>query len=220
VGRLVNELSARGALVRWEGHPPLHATGHAQEAEQRRLIQLTRPERFMPIHGEYRQLARHAAHAGAEGIAPERCHLLTDGQVLELDDGGARVLPARVRSGRVAVVRDDGGTVEVPDAVIEERRRLAEFGLLMVVVLVDGASGEVLADPEFQGRGVAGLEGNQAELGGEVRRALEELAGDPRFRGAVELRAARSEAVQVAVRRWFRRATGRRPLVEPVVVVR
>jgi ribonuclease J len=212
VGRLVNELCERGALVRWDGHPPLHATGHAQEAEQRRLIQLTRPERFMPVHGEYRQLARHAAHAAAEGIPAERRHLLTDGQVLELDDAGARLLPERVRSGRVAVTRDEGVTAEVPDAVIEDRRRLAEFGLLVVVVQVDAASGAVRGGPEFHARGVTGLEGREAELRAELLAALRQA---PAARGE-----ARLEALRQTARRWFRRATGRRPLVEPVVVER
>jgi ribonuclease J len=212
VGRLVNELSARGALVRWDGHPPLHATGHAQEAEQRRLLQLTRPERFMPIHGEYRQLARHAAHAAAEGVAPERCHLLTDGQVLELDDAGARVLPARVPSGRVAIQRDEGGTIEVPDAVVADRRRLAESGLCVAVVQVDAATGAVRAGPEFHARGVAGLDGREAELRAEVVAALGEVAG-------AGLEATR-EALRLSVRRWFRRATGRRPVVEAVVLER
>jgi ribonuclease J len=220
VGRLVNELCARGALVRWDGHPPLHATGHAQQDEQRRLLQLTRPERFMPIHGEYRQLARHAATAAAEGVSPARCHLLTDGQVLELSDGGARILPDRVRSGRVALNRDDGGAVEIPDQVVEDRRRLAEFGLLMAVVQVDGASGALLGEPEFLARGVAGFTGHEAELGSELRRALAELPGEGRALGEARWREARAEAVRVALRRWFRRATGRRPLVEPVVVVR
>ena len=212
VGRLVNELCARGALVRWEGHPPLHATGHAQEAEQRRLIQLTRPERFVPIHGEYRQLARHAAHAAAEGIPPGRCHLLTDGQVLELDDAGARVLPERARSGRVAISRDEGGAVEVADAVLDDRRRLAEFGLCVAVVQVSASTGAVLAGPEFHARGVAGLDGREAELRAEVLAALDGVAG-----AGLE---ARREALRQAVRRWFRRATGRRPVVEPVIIER
>jgi ribonuclease J len=212
VGRLVNELCARGALVRWDGHPPLHATGHAQEAEQRRLIQLIRPERFMPIHGEYRQLARHAAHAAAEGIPAARCHLLTDGQVLELTDGGAAVLPGRVRSGKVAVSRDEGGTLEVPEAVLEDRRQLAEAGLCVAVVQLDRATGAVRGGPEFHARGVAGLAGREAELRAEVLAALGLLAG-------ADLEA-RREVLRLAVRRWFRRATGRRPLVEAVVVER
>jgi ribonuclease J len=212
VGRLVNELCARGALVRWDGHPPLHATGHAQEAEQRRLIQLTRPEQFMPIHGEYRQLARHAAHAAAEGIPAARCHLLTDGQVLELTDAGAAVRPGRVRSGKVAVSRDDGGTLEVPEAVLQDRRQLAEAGLCVAVVQLDARTGAVRGGPEFHARGVAGLAGREAELRAEVLAALGQLAG-------TDLEA-RREVLRLAVRRWFRRATGRRPLVEAVVVER
>ena len=210
VGRLVNDLCARGALVRWDGHPPLHATGHAQEAEQRRLIQLTRPERFMPIHGEYRQLARHAAHAAAEGLPPERCHLLTDGQVLELSDDGARLLPDRVRVGRVAIARDEGGALEVPDQVLGDRRRLAEFGLCVAVVRIDAASGAVLAGPEFHTRGVAGLDGREAELRAEVLAALGAVAGADAE--------TRRDALRLSVRRWFRRATGRRPVVEPVIM--
>jgi ribonuclease J len=212
VGRLVNELCARGALVRWDGHPPLHATGHAQEAEQRRLIQLTRPERFVPVHGEYRQLARHAAHAAAEGVPPGRCHLLTDGQVLELDDAGARVLPARIRSGRVAISRDDGGSMEVPEAVLDDRRRLAESGLCVAVVQVSASTGAVLAGPDFHLHGVAGLDDREPELRAEVLAALAEAAGT---RGEP-----RREALRLAVRRWFRRATGRRPAVEPVIIER
>ena len=125
---------------------------------------------------------------------------------------GAQVLPARVHSGRVAISRDEGGAVEVPDAVLDDRRRLAEFGLCVAVVQVDAATGAVLAGPEFHARGVAGLDGREAELRAEVLAALAEVAG-----AGGE---ARREALRLAVRRWFRRTTGRRPMVEPVVLER
>jgi len=201
-----------GGVERRVAFPAHQGAARAQEAEQRRLIQLTRPERFVPVHGEYRQLARHAAHAAAEGISPERCHLITDGQVLELDDLGAQVLPARVHAGRVAISRDEGGAVEVADTVLDDRRRLAEFGLCVAVVQVSAATGAVLAGPEFHARGVAGLDGREAELRAEVLAALAEVAG-----AGGE---ARREALRLAVRRWFRRATGRRPMVEAVVIER
>jgi ribonuclease J len=213
VGRLVDALCRRGARVRWEGHPPLHATGHAQEAEQRRLVALVRPERFMPVHGEYRHLARHAAHAAAEGIPPERCHLVTDGQVLELDDAGARVLPERVPTGRVYAVRDELGASDVPHLVVQDRRLLAEAGLCIVVLAVARATGEVVRGPELFGMGVAGLEGNEAELRGEALRALEALSPSARA-DAAEVQ----EALRSAVRRFFRRTSGRRPAVLPVVL--
>jgi ribonuclease J len=213
VGRLVDALWRRGALVRWEGEPPLHATGHAQEAEQRRLVAAARPEHFVPIHGEYRHLARHAAHAAAEGVAPERCHVLTDGDVLELTADGARVLEARAPVGRIYATRDELGVVTVPSLVVQDRRLLAEAGLCIVVLAVARSTGAVMRGPDFHGMGVAGLAGNEEEIAGEVRRALEALSPAARTE-ATEVQ----EALRGTVRRWFRRTTGRRPAVLPVVL--
>src|SRR5512145_2427764 len=84
IGEVVNALCRRGAQVAYEGLRPLHVSGHAQEAEQRRLIALARPELFVPIHGEFRHLARHAAHAAAEGVPDANRHLVVDGEALEV----------------------------------------------------------------------------------------------------------------------------------------
>jgi ribonuclease J len=213
VGRLMDDLCRRGAEVRWEGQPPLHATGHAQEAEQRRLLRLARPEHFVPVHGTYRLLSRHLAHAVAEGVPPERCHLLGDGQVLELDDRGARLLPERVPTGRVYAVRDELGASDVPHLVVQDRRLLAAGGLCIVVLAVARATGAVVRGPELFGMGVAGLEDGRAELQGEVLRAVEALSPAART-AAGEVQ----EALRSAVRRWFRRTGGRRPAVLPVVL--
>lgn len=213
VGRLVDDLCRRGALVRADEVPPLHASGHAQADEQRRLVAALRPERFMPIHGAYRQLARHAAHAQAEGVPAERCHVHVDGEVLELHDGGARRLPDRVPTGRVYAVRDELGASDVPHLVVKDRRLLAEAGLCIVVLALARDGGAVVRGPDLFGMGVAGLEGNEAELRGEALRAIEALS--PVARAA---EAEVQEALRSAVRRWFRRTTGRRPAVLPVVL--
>src|SRR5512140_3383190 len=134
IGQVVNELARRGAEVAYEDLRPLHVSGHAHEREQRRLIAAARPERFVPIHGEFRHLARHAAHAAREEVAHR--HLLVDGEVLELDDAGARVLPDRLPVGRVYTERDAVGT-DVGELVLRDRRLLADAGLCIVVVAVD-----------------------------------------------------------------------------------
>ena len=154
VGRLFDDLCRRGATLAGEGPPALHASGHAHEEEQRQLLRLLRPERFVPIHGTYRLLARHLGHAVAEGVPKERCHLLSDGQVLELDDAGARVLPERVPHGRVYAVRDELGQSGVPHLVVQDRRLLAEGGLCLVVLAVARSSGAVVRGPELFGVGV------------------------------------------------------------------
>ncbi len=218
VGRLVDDLCRRGALVlgdlvRAGGPGPLHASGHAHEGEQRRLLALVRPERFVPIHGQYRHLARHVAHAVAEGVPRERCHLLTDGDVLELDDGGARVLPERAPIGRVYATRDDLGAGDVPHLVVQDRRLLAEAGLCIAVLAVARTTGAVVRGPDLFGMGVAGLQGSEEEIRGEISRAVEALSPTARADPAEV-----QEAIRSAVRRFFRRTTGRRPAVLPVVL--
>jgi len=210
IGHVVNELTRLGAEVAYEDLRPLHVSGHAQESEQRRLIALARPERFVPIHGEFRHLARHAAHAEKEDV-PHR-HVIVDGEVLELFDGGARILDERLPVGRVYADRDATGGV-VGDLVVKDRRLLAEAGLCIVVVAVDRASGAVVRGPEIFARGVAGFEGSEDALRGEALRALDELTPQAReSQGEVQ------EAIRLAIRRWFRREGGRRPSVLPVVL--
>ena len=211
VGQVVNELARRGAEVVLERLRPLHVSGHAQEAEQRRLIALARPAHFVPIHGEYRHLARHAAHAAAEGVAAR--HLLTDGQVLELSDAGVEVLPEPFPTGRVYTDRETMLGADIGAMVVRDRRLLAEAGLCIAVLAVERSSGAVVRGPELFARGVAGFEGSEEEVRTEVLQALGDLSPTARS-DAEEVR----EAIRDAVRRFFRRTTGRRPTVLPVVL--
>ncbi len=211
VGEVVNALCRRGAQVAYEGLRPLHVSGHAQEAEQRRLIALARPELFVPIHGEYRHLARHAAHAASEGVRGR--HLLVDGQVLELGDSGATVLDEPVPVGRVYTDRDALLGQDIGALVVKDRRLLAEAGLCIAVLVVDRATGAVIRGPELFARGVAGFEGAEDEIRAEALRAIEELT--PQARLAVD---EVQETLRAAVRRWLKRATGKRPTVLPVVL--
>jgi ribonuclease J len=211
VGQVVNELCRRGAEVAYEGLRPLHVSGHAQEAEQRRLLALARPAHFVPIHGEYRHLARHAAHAAAEGV-PRR-DVLVNGQVLELGDGGAAVLPERVTVGRVYADRDALLGSDVGALVIRDRRLLADTGLCIAVLAIERSTGAVVRGPDLFARGVAGFEGAEEEIRGEALRAIEEMSGPART-DVLEVQ----ETLRGAVRRWFRRAVGKRPTVLPVVL--
>ncbi len=211
IGQVVNDLCRRGAEVAYEGLRPLHVSGHAQEAEQRRLIALARPAHFVPIHGEYRHLARHAAHAAAEGIAGR--DVLVNGQVLELSDAAVRVLDAPASVGRVYASRDALLGEGVDRLVIRDRRLLADAGLCIAVLAVERSTGAVVRGPDLFARGVAGFDGAEDEIRAEVLRALDELSGPAR--GDV---AEVQETLRVAVRRWFRRAVGKRPTVLPVVL--
>jgi ribonuclease J len=211
IGQVVNELCRRGAEVAYEGLRPLHVSGHAQEAEQRRLIALARPAHFVPIHGEYRHLSRHAAHAAAEGVLGR--DVLVDGQVLELSDAGVRVLAQPVPVGRVYADRDALLGADVGALVIRDRRLLADAGLCIAVLAIERSTGAVVRGPDLFAKGVAGFEGAEDEIRAEALRALEELSGPARA-DVAEVQ----EVLRAAVRRWFRRAVGKRPTVLPVVL--
>jgi ribonuclease J len=211
IGRTVDGLVARGAEVLWEDFRALHASGHAQEEEQRRLLRLCRPGHFLPIHGELRHLSRHAGHAAAEGMGADRRHVLVDGEVLELSDSGVVRLPERLPSGRVHLARD-AGFAAISGDVVRDRRGLAELGIVLVAVVVDRTTREPVRPPEVRGRGAAGLAGREAEVAGEVSRALIDLPAAQRDVQALEREGA------LAVRRWFRREAGRRPAVQVVVL--
>lgn len=211
IAEVLNALTRLGTEVVHEGLRPVHASGHAQEAEQRRLVALARPEHFVPIHGELRHLARHAAHAAAEGVPEPNRHVVVDGEVLEVSGAGVRRAEP-IPAGRVYADRDAGFS-EVAEAVVRDRRLLGEAGLVVVVLALDRAGGGVVRGPEVLGRGAVGLSGREREIASAALDALSDLPAearrDPR---AVE------EALRLAVRRWFRREQGRRPAVLPVVL--
>ena len=209
--QVMNDLARAGAELLHDREPPLHASGHAQEEEQRRLIRLARPAAFLPIHGEYRHLARHAAHAAAEGV--EARLVAVDGDAVELGDGGlARILRGAVPVGRVYADRDSLGQ-GIAEVVVRDRRLLAEAGLVLCVLAVDRGTGAVVRGPELFAVGVAGFEGAAAGVQAEALAALAAMTGPSRGDPAeVE------EALRAAVRRWFRREGLRRPSVLPVVL--
>jgi len=207
---VMNGLARLGAEVVLDHEPPLHATGHAQADEQRRLIRLTRPGAFVPIHGEYRHLVRHAAHAAAEGVGVR--HVVEDGAVVELADAGVRLAGERLPTGRVYADRESLAQ-GVAELVIRDRRLLAEAGLVLAVLAVDRGTGAVVRGPDLFGVGVAGFEGAEAAIRAEVVAALGELT--PWARESPD---EVQEALRAAVRRWFRREGLRRPSVLPVVL--
>jgi mRNA degradation ribonuclease J1/J2 len=136
---------------------------------------------------------------------------MVDGEVLELSDAGVRRIEERLPSGRIFLERDAAFAV-VDGSVVRDRRALGEFGIVLVALLVDRTTREPVRNPEVRGRGAAGLAGREAEVAGEVSRAILELPPGSRDDAALA-----REASQ-AVRRWFRREGGRRPAVQVVVL--
>ncbi|MGE3178830.1 MAG: ribonuclease J [Vicinamibacterales bacterium] len=215
IGRVTNHLARRGADVIQEGMKHVHVSGHGSEEELKLLLSLVRPRYFVPIHGEYRQLARHAAVARRvfAGRDPQPDVLLIeDGDLLHIDADGARV-DGKAPVGRVLI--DGTRSGEVADEVLRDRRHLAEDGLVVPVVAINAQRGTLEGVPEIITRGFV-ME-NAAELLADGARVL----GDVIEQASLEERADQGlikEKVRVELRRFLRKRSGRRPFVLPVIM--
>lgn len=210
VADVINGLMALGIEVVFGER--VHASGHASQEEQRRLIETIRPSHFVPVHGELRHLVLHGRTAEEAGVPQDACHVITDGHVLAFEGGRAR-REGEVPTGRIFVDRQAGAPLA--HELLRERSRMAESGVVTAVVLVDRVSGDLVRGPEIVTQGIPSPEetGLRDGIREEVRRALQGLAPPARSD-----REAMREEVRLAVRRVFRRASERRPVVLPVVI--
>jgi ribonuclease J len=213
LGRVIDGLMRRGAEVLWEDVAFVHVSGHASQDDLRRMLALTRPRYFVPVHGEYRHLLQHARLAEGEGLSPERIFLLEDGLALEAGPGGARVLgpyPAE----RVYV--HGKGVGDVGSVVLRDRQLLAEAGTVVVALTVDRVTGAVLAGPEVASRGLTYMR-DAEELVASVKDAVRE-ALERREEPEVVDRELVAAIVRSAVRRFINQRFGRKPVVLPLVL--
>lgn len=213
ISRVVNHLLRRGAEVMLDDSAPsVHASGHASQEELKIMLNLTRPRYFIPIHGEYRQLHRHAKLAEESGVPPERIFLVEDGDRLVLGRDQA-TRGEKVPTGRVFI---DTTLEEVEEVLIRDRRHLSEDGIVTAVVVINKASGEVESDPEIVSRGFV-LEEAENHL---LQRAADVVRGTVgastlEERGDTHVIHAK---IQADLKRFFRRETGRRPMIIPMVI--
>ncbi|MCI0547424.1 MAG: ribonuclease J [Candidatus Rokubacteria bacterium] len=213
IGRVINALLRRGAEVLWEDVAFVHVSGHASQEDLRRMIALTRPRYFLPVHGEYRHLLQHARLAESTGILAERIFLLEDGLGLEVTKSGARVL-ARYPAERVFV--DGKGIGDVGTVVLRDRQLLAEAGMVVVALTIDRTTGSVVAGPEIASRGLVYMK-EADELMAEVKDAVRDALA-AREEPEVINRELIGAVVRSAVRRFINQRFQRKPIVLPVVL--
>jgi ribonuclease J len=212
IARVMNHVARRGAEVIAEGHKHVHVSGHASEEEQKLLISLVKPRFFVPIHGEYRQLARHARMAAL--VCPETTVLMAeDGDVLRFDTDGGRVAE-RLPAGRVLI--DGTRTGEVADEVLRDRRHLAGDGLVVPVVAINGRTGALEQPPELITRGLA-VDARHDEVLRDAPDVLARAIGEATREERTDPGLLK-ERIRVELQRMFRKRAGRRPLVLPVVM--
>ena len=150
VSKVVDDLMQIGAEVVYSALEDIHVSGHACQEEQKMILALTRPKYFMPIHGEYRQLQAHMETAMQMGIPKENIFALTNGRILELNSDSAK-LGGIVPFGRVLV--DGLGVGDVGNIVLRDRQHLSQDGLIIIVLTMNSAPGEVVSGPDVISRG-------------------------------------------------------------------
>ena len=216
ISQVYNHLARRGADVIYEGIKHVHVSGHGSEEELKLVLSLVRPRYFIPIHGEYRQLSQHARVAErvtARIEPPVTVMLIENGDVLRFDEAGARVA-GKAPAGRMLI--DSTGSGEVIDEVLRDRRHLSEDGLLVPVVAINKQTGEIEGDPDLVSRGLAQDAGSAEMLRDGTRLLLDVING-----ASIEERTDQGlikEKIRVELRRFFRKRSGRRPLVVPVIM--
>jgi ribonuclease J len=214
IGSMVNHLFRREAEVIDDRSAKVHTSGHAFNDEQREMLALCRPQFFVPIHGEYRHLVRHAALAREAGISAANIGVIEDGQPLEFRREGGEVRMRRVPTVTAGHVFVDGkGIGDVGEIVLRDRRVLAETGMVLCVVILR-EDGVLVGGPDLVTRGVLHVDANQellARAAAEVREAITDRDG---LIDAADC----GERIRQALRRFFRRELDRRPLILPVVM--
>lgn len=211
VARNVDNLFRQGARVLYNRAENVHVRGHASQEELKIVQSVLQPEYFVPVHGEYRHLVTHARLAERVGVPPGNAFVLTDGDVLEIDDDEAR-LAGRVDANYVYI--DGLGVGDVDEYVLRDRAHLSTDGVLVVIVAVDARTGRLARPAEVLSRGFVDNEEHAALLDRAARVAEGALEGREHAAPAGEVNARLKDALA----KFLYTETRRRPMVLPVTI--
>jgi ribonuclease J len=217
IARAMSHVARRGADVVTPEMKHVHVSGHGSAEELKLVLSLVRPRYFVPIHGEYRQLSQHARVAARVMSGTDRkvqVLLAQDGDIIQFDDQGARIAD-KAPTGRVLI--DVTRVGEVGDEVLRDRRHLAADGVVVAVVAISRHTGALAGEPEMVARGFVVDSGQ----GDALFRDAGQVIGNCIAESGVEERTDQglmTEKLRVELRRFFKKRTGRRPLVLPVLM--
>lgn len=212
VSQVMNGLSRRGAEVIHSGIAYVHESGHAKQGELQTLLAIAKPEFFIPVHGEYRHLLRHARLAIEMGVVERNVLLCEDGDRVALDGEGIDY-DGEVPAGYLFV---DGVVGDIGHGVLRDRRLLAEEGVVVVVLGVDAKRGDIITGPEIITRGWVHAE-EAEELLEEARAVVTKAVIDSVAAGAFDPDTLR-RSMRRALGRLVSERTKRRPMIVPVVM--
>jgi ribonuclease J len=211
--RMLDHMFRRRALVYYDNSAGvIHVSGHASQEEQKLVLQLVKPKYFIPVHGEFRHLFRHASLAHQLGVVSGEIILAENGHCIEFtEDGYHRRDP--VTAGRVLV--DSGSLEEIEEVVVRERKHLSEDGVVVPIIAIDKHTGKLESQPEIVSRGFMSDNGNDLVAGARdiVLRTINTSNAEERADWSVI-----KEKIRVDLKRFISRQTSKRPLILPVIL--
>jgi ribonuclease J len=210
---VINRLYRLGADVVYEKVSDIHTSGHAKREELKCMLSLVKPRYFVPIHGEYRHMVKHAQIALEMGMADDHVLIAEDGDVICFEDGRMQ-LDGPVTSGKILV--DGKGVGDIGEIILKERRKLSRHGMVVILLVVDAETGETIYGPEIISRGFVFEEQGRFILEDAeciVLEVLDELERpSPMDCSAVESEIGRR------LKRFFYNVIERSPLITPVII--
>lgn len=213
VARTVDLLFRQGAEVIYEKTMGVHVSGHAAQEELKILLNLIRPRFFIPVHGEYRHLMKHAKLAESLGISRSRIFVAENGQVIEVGKKKASIV-GKVTSGKVLV--DGLGVGDVGNIVLRDRKQLSQDGIIIVVVTINKENSEVVAGPDIVTRGFVYVRESEQLIEESKERVREAL--DVCARKHISEWAMMKAQIRERLGKHLFEKTGRRPMILPIIM--
>jgi ribonuclease J len=212
--RMIDHLFRREAHVIYEdgSSPPIHVSGHASQEELKLIINLVKPRFFIPVHGEYRQLKLHAEMAGSMHGSVGQVILIESGDVLELDELGARKV-GRVNVGRVCI--DSGSRTDVvEDLIVKDRKHISEDGIVLPIIAINKLTGVVESAPEIVTRGFNPGEDGLMDGAKQIVMQTLDVSSDEEKADYGVIK----EKIRADLKRYINKQTQKRPLIMPVIL--
>ncbi len=210
INRTIDNLGRLGAHILYSRIADVHVHGHAAQEELKMLLSLVNPRFFIPVHGEYRHLMSHARLAQAMGLAQENVFILEDGDILELDRKGGKVV-GRTAADHVYV---DGLAVGVNQVVLRDRQRLASDGIIVVILTVDNHTGRLVGQPDVVAKGFMDTKEVEEILANSRKRVTQALKGADHHSESADVNA----RVRDTLAKYLYKETRTRPMILPLIV--
>ena len=214
IGRTINRLFKQGAEVIYEAFSGVHVSGHASQEELKLMLNLVKPKYFIPVHGEYRHLIKHARLAEDVGIPASNIVIPDLGAMIQFDKNKGVKVSGKVRSGRVFV---DGVSVgDIGDIVLKDRRLLAQDGIVLATVVINSKTGQILKEPDIFTRGFIYVRESGELIEDICNMILNKTENLLRADNFDEVYA--KDVLKDSISSFLYQKTGRRPMVIPVIL--